>query len=82
VQFRSRLSCGGRSSRSIGFPPDSPLRQADPPTIQADHKFVPAVGAALKPNTTYQLMLVVRIQKASRWTFPSYDLVYELDGKK
>lgn len=60
------------SGLAIGFPPAN----------QAHHTFVPAVGATLKPNSWYQILFVVRIDKPGEWAFPSFDLEYETDGRR
>lgn len=64
-----------------GISETSGLAVGFPPANQANHVFVPAAGATLQPNTWYQVLFVVRIDKDGEWVFPSFDISYEANRR-
>ncbi|MDI1459712.1 hypothetical protein QEZ54_01905 [Catellatospora sp. KI3] len=60
----------------------SGLATGFPPPNQAGDTFTPVDGATLRANTWYQVMFMVEVVKQGRWTMPSYDLVYETEGRE
>lgn len=63
---------GETTGLGVGFPPSN----------QAQHTFMPATGATLKPNTWYQVMFVVHLDRDGEWTFPSFEITYEAGDRR
>lgn len=41
---------------------------------------IPVAGAVLSPNTDYQVVLVTTLNRAGKWTMPSFDVDYQVGG--
>ncbi|MDI1460188.1 hypothetical protein QEZ54_04330 [Catellatospora sp. KI3] len=58
------------------------LANGFPPPSQATDPFVPAEGAVLSPNTWYQILFVIHVEKPGIWTFSDVEISYEANGEK